>query len=266
MFNLLEKNKINFITLEHVTTGEESKKIGKPLQNYQHWLGEVVYDQAYAGELLANTLISEHNLNTPNNSTYITGLGGAYDAVTQMRNNGLKQSILKNKSVHLNQIFTMNFDDNIVKQRFRNVAKRYPNTNIIWCASSQMAVEVVNQINGSDLFPNQKLIIGGFDFIPSALEMAKKEEITALVGGHFLMAVKAINQIIDNHHGINHINKKNNFELVTKENIEQYQDFINNKKWRLVDFSKFLLSNKSANNPQEINVQNLINQLNNTQQ
>lgn len=265
MFDLLEQSKINFVTLEHVTTGKEDEQIGRPLQNYQHWLGEVYYDQTHAGELLTNQLIKTHQFQFPDKPTYITGLGGSYDAVTEMRNDGLKLSISKNKNSYLNQIFTMNFDPTLVKQRFNNIIQRYPNTDIFWCASAQMAVEVVQQINKEKLHAKQVHFIGGFDFIPDALEMVKNEQITALVGGHFLMGAKAITQIIDHHHGISDFNQTNNFELVTKTNVEDYQQFFAHKRWRAADFSQFLLSNKAISAPQEVNIQNLINQLNHKQ-
>lgn len=261
VFNLLEKNQVKFITLEQVATGEEASTIGKPLEKYQYWLGEIFYDQSVGSELLANTLIQEHHLRFPNSTAYITGLGGAYDALSNMRNKGLKRSQINNENAHINQVFTMHFDQKLVKKRFKSVAQRYPNTTIFWCASAQMAVEAAQQIKNLPFFPHKKLILGGFDFIPSALKKVQEGEITALVGGPFLMGAKAIIQIIDNHHGINHFSKTNHFELITKKNVKQYKDFIENKKWRFVDFSQFLLSNKSIVQPQEINIRNLINQL-----
>lgn len=261
IFDLLERKQVKFITLEQVATDKEAIKVGKPLENYQYWLGEIFYNQTQASELLTNALIKEHKFKYPMLPTYITGLSGSYDAVTKMRDIGLRKSQAKNKDTHLNQIFTMNFNSKLVKDRFSNIIQRYPNTNVFWCASAQMAVEVARQLEHSKVLPNKNFVIGGFDFISAALDKVQKEEITALVGGHFLMGAKAIIQIIDNKHGINNFNQTNHFELVTKENVAEYQEFIKNKKWRLVDFSKFLFFNKPKSQPQEVNVSNLINQL-----
>ena len=260
-FDLLEKEQIKFITLEKVATGTEALKIGKPLESYQYWLGEILYHPTAASELLTKTLIQEYKLNYPMTPAYITALSGSYDAITEMRNNGLIKANKNNKNTYLNQIFTMNFDSEIVRERFRNIVNRYPSTNIFWCASAQIATEVAQQIEHSKELANKSFVIGGFDFISTALDKVQKEEITALVGGHFLMGAKAIIQIVANNRGITHFNQTNNFELVTKENVAEYQEFIKNKKWRLVDFSKFILFNKSRSQPQEVNISNLINHL-----
>ena len=263
MYNLLEEKQVKFITLEKVATGTEAEAIGEPLEKYQYWLGEIFYNQTSGSELLTNALIHEHKLKQPNQITYITGLSGSYDAVTKMRNDGLRNSESENKNTYINQIFTMNFDSKLVKERFSNIVQRYPNTNIFWCASAQMAVEVVKQLNEFNLLNKQHIITGGFDFIPSALEMVKKGEITALVGGHFLMGAKAVIQIMNNHKGMTAFKQINRYELVTINNVTQYQEFISNEKWHHVDFSHYLFDPKNSNKSKEVNVSNLIKSLEN---
>ncbi|MGJ8691378.1 MAG: ABC transporter substrate-binding protein [Thalassotalea sp.] len=264
VFQELEQQKINFITLEQVLTGEEAKMIGKPRENYQHWLGEVFYDQVAGSELLTKTLIDEHHRRFPGKTAYITGLSGSFDAVTHERNSGLIEQQKKHPNTTLNQIITLNFDHRLVEQRIETIVKRYPNTLIYWCASAQMAVAASSRIE--KLTGNDKLIIGGFDWLPKGLNKIKEGKITALVGGHFLMGAKAVNLIIDYHHGIDRFieqpnipKEHNHFELITKHNVEQYLAFINNRNWRDIDYSQFLYSNKKLSRQEPITVKNLIN-------
>lgn len=263
VFTQLEQQKINFITLEQVLTGDEAKIIGKPREHYQHWLGEVYYDQEAGSELLTKTLIDEHNIKFPRETAYITGLSGSFDAVTYARNSGLIKQLKKHSNTVLNQIITLNFDHRLVEQRIESILKRYPDTSIYWCASAQMAVAASNRIE--KLTGNGNIIIGGFDWLPEGLNKIKEGKITALVGGHFLMGAKAVNLIIDHYHGIDRFiaqpnipKEQNNFELITKYNVEQYLAFINNRNWRDIDYSQFLYSNKKLSHQEPITVKNLI--------
>lgn len=259
-FKLLETKKIPFITLEQKFTDIEAKELGNPQGKFQYWLGQIIYDNQAGGELLLNSLIASHSKKHPNKPIYITGIGGDVSSLAKERQQALINidPTLYKEKITLNQIFTTYWRTNTVKERFVAMSKRYPETNIYWCAGDELALTVLTEHKKNLKTP---AIIGGFDWVPQALEKIKNKELTASVGGHFLMVTSAMLKIIDYDNGINRFISPpflHQFELITQENVNYYLTFINEKKWQDTDFSLFLhTKNKNA---LELNIQSMIEQ------
>jgi ABC-type sugar transport system substrate-binding protein len=151
----------------------------------------------------------------------------------------------------------MNWDAGLIQERFLPMLTRYPQTNIYWCASDTMALEILNQHKINALPPST---IGGFDWQADALKKIKAGELAASVGGHFLMVADALVKIVDHHKGMDRFlssSTATNYELITAENVDQYLPFLEGEHWRKADFSKYLFS--TSNQPRRsLNIENLI--------
>ncbi|MCU4676016.1 substrate-binding domain-containing protein [Catenovulum sp. 2E275] len=256
-FKFLENKKVKFITLEQVLTGNQKLEAGGPGEKFKYWLGVIDYAQTQAGELLAHTLIKSYRQILPEKPVYITGFSGVHDALSENRNKGLLKTENKQLNIFVNQIFQMNFERKLVAERFDKVVERYPNTNTYWCASAQMALETLHQLKKHPLHANHYISIGGFDWLPEAIEKVESGELTALVGGAFLMGSKALQYIYYYENGINKFTQSETipFELIIQDNASAYLDFIKNKKWRTADYSPYL----KAEQPKPLTVESLIN-------
>lgn len=258
-FDQLEFAKIPFVTLEQIFTSDVKKAVGDVREKYKYWLGQIVYDNRSGGELLVETMIKAHKKKYPNDILYITGIGGDYDGVAQNRQAVLKDMIeeKRHNGVIVNQIFPMYWNPTMIHDRFPLMQQRYPKTNAYWCASDQMALEIFREnqaMNGSPM------IIGGFDWIPSALKKIKNKEITASVGGHFLMVAQALLKIVDYNNGADRFLTPpllQQYEVITINNVDQYLPFLENKHWTKVDFSEYLFSKHNKLAP-ILTVKNLI--------
>jgi ABC-type sugar transport system substrate-binding protein len=261
-FTLLDQNKIPFVTLERSFFNVESEEIGEPRQKYKHWIGQIVYDDIAGGKLLKNTLIRKHFKKSPNEVMHITGIGGSHDTLSLNRQSTLEQDMLANKEqpIVINQIFPTLWDPAIVTQRFPQIIQRYPKTNVFWCAGDALALEVFKQLKQKGI---NNILVGGFDWLPAVLKQIVAGNITASVGGHFLMAASALVKIVDYHQGVDRFILPPmiyNYEVITEENVREYIKFMDSKAWNKVDFSLFLHT-KSSSVPPELNVKNMIKQL-----
>jgi ABC-type sugar transport system substrate-binding protein len=140
---------------------------------------------------------------------------------------------------------------------FALMLDRYPNTNIFWCASDQLALETLEQYR---LTFDRPIVIGGFDWLPEALSKIQQGKLTASVGGHFLMGAVAISKIFDYEHGIDRFlsdSLVDNFEVITQANVETYLDFIQRKQWQEVNFKQFSAF-ATASEPKPLTMQNII--------
>jgi ABC-type sugar transport system substrate-binding protein len=260
-FNLLEKNQISFVTLERAIFTLESESIGDPRQKYKHWIGQVIYDNVVGGNLLKEALTREYFVKNPGETLFITGIGGNHDTLSLDRQAALERIMRTDgkQQIIVNQIIPMLWDLTLVNQRFPQIMKRYPNTNAFWCAGDAMALEVLNQLKRRGV---DNILIGGFDWLPEALQQIEAGNFTASVGGHFLMAASAIVKIVDYHQGVDSFNLPplmNEYEIITKDNVSEYLEFMKNKAWRKIDFSVFLHSKSPT--PPEFSVKNMIKQL-----
>ncbi len=260
MFDLLEKNKIKFITLEQEFTGEYQKEVSSPQDKYKYWLGQINYDNEAAGQLLLDALIKQHFSLYPDKKMYITGIGGNSSQQSRNRQLSLDNFDIKKyqNQVNINQIFLSNWRMNYLKERFAAIEKRYPETNAYWCAGDQLALTVLSERKKSNHSP---IIIGGFDWLPQILRKIKTGEVTASVGGHFLMVANAMVKIIDYQNGFNRFVLPpllSQHELITQENVDLYLHSIETKIWQQTDFNDFLFS-KNAHQL-ELTVNNMIKQ------
>jgi ABC-type sugar transport system substrate-binding protein len=260
IFDRIEARGISFVTLEQAFSGKEAIALQQPKQKYKHWIGEIAYDNVSGGELLLNTLLSEQRIRHPSVKPSIIGLGGDFDNLSLSR-----QQVLTNLDRlgdgSLNQVFPTYWDPKNVAANFSMMRKRYPNTNVFWCAGDQLALETLKQ---SQLLSNKPIVVGGFDWLPDALLKIQQGEYTASVGGHFLMGAIAITNILDYEHGIDRFlphPKRYNFEVITKENVSSYLNFMKQQKWQQVNFKQFSAF-KSGEQAQAITMRNIIKSIN----
>lgn len=138
------------------------------------------------------------------------------------------------------------------------ILERFPETNVFWCASDLVALETLKQYQR---LTKKTTVAGGFDWLPEALLKIQQGELTASVGGHFLMGAIAITKIFDYHQGIDRFSNYPSlydFEVITKQNVDSYLNFIRQKKWKKVNFNQFSAF-KMKDEPQMLTMQNLIN-------
>lgn len=145
-------------------------------------------------------------------------------------------------------------------ERFPMLKKRYPNTNIYWCAGDQLALKIL-QLESSDI------VIGGFDWLPVALQKIKQGELDASVGGHFLMVAIGLIKIVDYENGFNTFLTPplfNKFELITGDNVDEHLEFFEKKLWGQVNFNDYLFSKNQQ--PPSLSIKNLIDKYNKEKQ
>jgi ABC-type sugar transport system substrate-binding protein len=261
IFDLLESSKIPFVTLEQAFEDSEVVEIGRPQQKYHYWLGQINYDNAAGGKLLTDALLKHFRKLHPDNIFHITGIGGDFDGVSKARQANLAEEFQPSDNIFVNQIFPMYWSPIAVKERFASIHLRYPDTSAYWCAGDQMALEVIDQLSHMENPLNKKYLIGGFDWLPPALEKIKTGEMTASVGGHFLMAANAVVKLVDYHHGKHPFSGQQSselFELIDNDNVDVYLPFLKKAPWPTIDFRQFSEAKHDGSQVKKLTVFNLL--------
>jgi ABC-type sugar transport system substrate-binding protein len=261
VFDVLEENKIPFVTLEQAFSGEEEQIIGLPQQKYKYWLGQINYDNEAGGELLTTALHKQHLKRRPKQTMSITGIGGDFDAVSKSRQAHLESLHKSKQDIVVNQILPMYWSPLNIEKSFGGLHKRYPNTNVYWCAGDQMALEVIQQLQLLSPNESKNILVGGFDWLPQALENIKSGDMTASVGGHLLMAGVAVLKIVNHHNGINSFLNKPSpelFELIDQDNVDVYLPFLDKAPWQEIDFRQFSDAKSKQAKVQKLTMANLL--------
>jgi ABC-type sugar transport system substrate-binding protein len=256
VFDKVEASGIHFVTLEQAFSGDEAKQLQRPQQKYKYWIGEVSYDNASGGQLLLDALLSELQIQQPKLKASITAIGGDFDNLSQTREFALTQ-MQHNRDPRFNQVFPSHWNPNSLKENMDLILERYPTTNIFWCAGDQLGIETLKQYRQ---LSNKPIVIGGFDWLPEALTKIKQGELSASVGGHFLMGAIAIIKIVDFQNGIDRFSthpESYQFELITRQNVDTYLDFLQKNNWDHVAFEQFS-SSKTERTPLPLTVNNII--------
>lgn len=266
-FNLLEQAKISFVTLERTYEQQlHFKKIGKPLEKFSYWIGEVFFDNFKAGELLTQTLFNyaKEHLPAKENKLSAFGLSGDYHSGTEQRNNGFLQSA-EQHSIDVKQFVHTNWEKHIAKEKLLKLVKRHGTVDIIWCASDLNAIGALEAVEELNLQPNQDIVIGGFDWTPAALAMIQTKQLTASVGGHIFQGARALIKVVDYHHGFDNFNRSINhkgysLEIIDINSIDKYKQLTHENDWGKVDFSLF--SSAKQKQAMAFNTLNILSSLN----
>ena len=239
--DFLQQQKVKVITLEQTITKEERTLIGTPGSKYKNWLGEIYFNNSSAGYMLAKALISM--VKSANKKPIIAGISGHFGSESNLRNSGLQKAI-KESGAQLTQIVHAGWSAEDAYQKTIGLLKRYPNINIIWCASDHMALAVVNAIEDSGKVAGVDILVGGFDWTPKALISINNRKLTASIGGHFMMGAMAIMAIYNEEQAINHKifvdEHYNSFELalISQKNINQYIHLLQSETLTQVNFKR----------------------------
>jgi ABC-type sugar transport system substrate-binding protein len=261
VLDLLESRDIPFVTLERGFSDAEAIEIGKPQQKYKYWLGAVTYDDKAAGALLTSALYKQHLKNNPLKKMYVTGISGAFDRVSMARQSSLEKLYRSSGNIVINQVFPMSWELKNVEENFPAIYRRYPDTNAYWCVADSFCLTVIKQLKKLGSASAKKIVLGGFDWLPPAIDKIKTGEMTASVGGHFLMVSKALLNIVEYHNANNVFltnTKLERYELIDKNNVDEYQPFLNKAPWSEVDYRQFSSVYNKQKKPIELSIANLM--------
>ncbi|GHF91898.1 ABC transporter substrate-binding protein [Thalassotalea marina] len=246
-FTTLEQAKIPFVTLEQVFNRQMFPSLGRAMETYKFWLGEYNYDnQRAAIELMSYLVERANNSIKPkvDESLYAIGIGGDFYQSSILRMNGFSIVAHANPNVELNHVLPASWQREKAKKLFIELNRKYGNTNIVFCASDQMALGVVEAAKELKLSINKSLFIGGFDWFPETLTAIKNNEFTASMGGHYILASKAIVDLYDHFHGISPYRKSSMayrvpLSIIHQDNLNEFSSLLTPFNAENIDFSLF---------------------------
>jgi len=240
--DFLAGHKVKIITLEQTITDDEKTDIGAPGEKYKNWLGEVYFDNKIAGYKLAQSLINRATLTQK--TAVVAGISGHYGSESNLRSDGLRLAIEEN-TAQLTQIVNAGWSFEDAYNKTLKLLRRYPSINVIWCASDHMALGVIKAIKEMNKKVGVDILVGGFDWTSKGINSVNSEELTASIGGHFLMGAIAVMAVANEEQSKKHeffsSVLHNSFELaiIDQQNIRHYFQILQSENLADISFTKF---------------------------
>lgn len=244
-FSALEEANIPFVTLEQVFNRQMFPTLGRAMENYSNWLGEYNYNNQKAAVELTSYLVHQANIKLADNSRIFSiGIGGDFYQSSIKRMEGFSMVVHANKNVVLNHVLPAGWQREKAKDLFHQLHRKYSKTNLVFCASDQMALGVIEAAKEYNLAFNKEFFVGGFDWFPETLVAIKNDEFTASMGGHYILVSKAIIDLYDHFKGISPYTKGSTeyrvpLSIIHKDNIAMYLPLLVPFENTSIDFTIF---------------------------
>jgi ABC-type sugar transport system substrate-binding protein len=260
-FDALEAAKIKFFTIEQNYKNHSNLSIGYPQSKYKYWIGENFYNHQVASQALSNYLINKAKNNLPDNQVPILlGLSGDHNPVSSQRKQGLIHAAKLN-DVPIKQVISVNWRREVAEERLLQLAQRHGKPSIVWCASDYIAFGALDASKILNLLINKDLYIGGFDWVPQAIEKINNNTLTGSVGGDIFRGAGILLKIYDHERGVDTFNIDQSFEgedlaLITIDNIHEYHALTQVDFWDKINYKSFSQAdNKQA---QDFTLRNIL--------
>ncbi len=177
----------------------EGELVGVPREQFRYWIGELLPDEEDAGATLAESLIQAGLARLQPGAQLemfaLTGIVSDYASIERTR--GLARTVARYPEVQLHQVVPANWKAEDAARSFRILHNRFPEVQVVWCASDVMARGVVEEALRLGLQPGKDLLVGGFDWAETGLQGVRSGVQWSSVGGHFLEGGWSVVMVFD---------------------------------------------------------------------
>jgi len=241
------------------------EETGAPREQYGYWIGQMTPDDEKAGYELGKALIAkaeDHSAYGSDGKIHIIGLSGrTTDNAAILRNSGLQRAADEAPNAVLDQIVPTNWTSKQAQNKYRGLSRRYPEINVIWMASNNMALGILDLLKEKNLVPNRDVFLGGVDWTREGLDAVVDGHLTAAAGGHSLEGGWVAVLLYDYLHGYDFVSEstvmKTPMDVLTADNIDRYYSLFGEGNYEQIDFRAF----SKALNPELNSYDFSINQL-----
>ncbi len=261
-----DKNRVNFFVINTPISDQDQAIVGKPRENYRHWIGHMSPDDVQAGYTLAESLASAVDPG-PNNKVLIAGLGGNADsAVSAMRVKGLKKYAAEHSTTRLQEVYSTDWSKPATLIATDKLLETYPNTHAIWAAADSIALYASNAASNIGRKPGSNIFLAGIDWSDVGIQAVEAGVLVSSVGGHFMEGGWALLLMHDYHYDIDFKEDlgttiPTKMQLIDKHNVQEYLTKLGDRDWSKIDFKKFSKVYNARLKKYDFSLNNLLKQL-----
>ncbi|CAM3685099.1 ABC transporter periplasmic-binding protein YtfQ precursor [Vibrio aerogenes CECT 7868] len=266
---LAEKHKVAAFLLNAPLSAADYQVMGKPREKYKFWLGEMLPDDEWAGEEVANILIDaaiqKGKLEKEGKIGLIAINGITSDGAAIERMKGLNNALRKRNDVILYQAFNGYWESEQGRSKFLHAYGRYPQTDVVWAASDNIAIGVVQGIEALGMTPGVDVLTGGINWSAQGIQAVESGVFEMSIGGHLMEASWSVIMLYDYFQGIDFnsegVSFKSGMYAIRHDEGQNFQQIFSRKNWGKIDFQRFSKHYNPELKKYRFDVQNVLEQL-----
>ncbi len=243
-------------------------RLRMPRERYPNWIGHVSPDDRSAGYDLARLLsrAAYQNLGADSpEQIRLVALSGSRDSSAAFdRNRGLHDASFETEW-RVQQLVFAQWSRAEARNRMVGLLERYPKTNVVWAASSGMALGALEAVRNVGKRPGTEIVVGGVDWEPEALSAVRKGELAVAMGRHFMGGGLALLLVHDYAHGYDFDGDgyplSYRLAAATPETIDTVEKLIRPKTWARFDFRQLSRVHNPAMARETVDAETLMDQL-----
>jgi ABC-type sugar transport system substrate-binding protein len=250
MMSAAEQAGIDYFLTYNTLTSEQRKIAGQPRQHYKHWLGSLVPDNTYAGEISARSLLAAAaklpKQNKPHKLVIVAG-----DKLTPAsieRVTGLRKVLDSKRARAQVQIIGTVYGQwkrEQAQEQMNWLLARDPDLDLVWTASDLMAFGAIDSLAAHGKQAGRDTLVATINNGDEAMRARQQGKLSVLVAGHFLTGAYALVMLYDYQHQVDFKNqgleiRQPLFSLVDESLARIYLErFAGGKRFAHIDFRRF---------------------------
>ncbi|MEM9342186.1 MAG: ABC transporter substrate-binding protein [Pseudomonadota bacterium] len=214
-----------------------------------HYLGSISPRNFDTGYMTARALIEATRAERPEGEIRVLALlGDTATPAAVEREAGMRQAVSEYPGVEIARAFSVDWLFDRAKSAVALFLAR-ESTDIIWTASGPIAFGAMEAVREANLEPGRDIRFAGVGWFPNALDAVAEETMTMTYGGYFISGAWSMVMLRDIHEGVG-MEDGGEVEApltgVDQSNIGDFQTYVRNVEWGVVDFASFLRTNTQA--------------------
>jgi ABC-type sugar transport system substrate-binding protein len=158
------------------------------------------------------------------------------------REAGMRKAAAEDTDVTILRAFSVDWLFDRAKLAVKQFLLR-SDADVIWTASGPIAFGAMEAVKEAGKNPGEDVKFAGIGWFANALDAVSEQTMFMTYGGYFISGAWSMVMLRDIHANIeleNHGEIKAPLSEVNLDNIAQFQQYIRNVDWSVVDFSRFL--------------------------
>jgi ABC-type sugar transport system substrate-binding protein len=179
----------------------EDAPVGRPREQFSHWIAQMLPDDEYTGWLLSEKLLEEAlklKKRGPDGKVHAVAFGGSRASQASiLRIRGFERSVQEQEELFEQNILYAEWSRDRVQKMVPPLIKKYPDISVFWSASDLMAQGILDSAKAQGWLPGKDFVTGGVDWLPESIELIQTNEMAVSVGGHYVEGAWALIVLYD---------------------------------------------------------------------
>ncbi len=192
----------SFLSFNQLTP-TQLRNSGLPRQRLKHWLGSLAPDNATAGTLTMQGLLSEASRHfPPGTPLHVLMMAGDHATPASSERVAAAQRVLAaHPEVRLTQLVYGEWERQRALQQGLWLLQRHPQINLVWAANDEMAFGLEEAIHRSGKQAGREVLLSAINNSQQAMVERQQGRLSALAAGHFMTGAWSLVLLYDYQHG-----------------------------------------------------------------